>query len=152
MKYLHRFQVKAPLSAVADFHGRSINMAAITPPPVRVRIHRAPAILQEGDEIDVTLWLGPLPMRWLLRIEQATPNGFVDRQIAGAFAHWVHHHCFISVDAATTEIVDEIEATPGRHWFWRWISWGMWLSLPVLFRFRAWKTRRLLNKIAIKET
>jgi hypothetical protein len=28
---------------------------------------------------------------------------------------------------------------------WRWlVSLGMWTTLPILFAYRAWKTRRLL--------
>ncbi|MEZ4584038.1 MAG: hypothetical protein R3A10_20780 [Caldilineaceae bacterium] len=61
-------------------------MGAITPPPVIVRVHRAPELLGEGDEMDFTMWLGPLPIRWLARIEQVTPVTFVDRQLRGPFA------------------------------------------------------------------
>ena len=41
MRYEHRFRVKAPLAAVADFHSRAASMPAITPPPIIVRMHRA---------------------------------------------------------------------------------------------------------------
>jgi len=66
MKFQHRFRVKAPLAAVADFHSRSASMPAITPPPMIVRVHAAPARLTSGDVMDFTLWAGPVPLRWVV--------------------------------------------------------------------------------------
>ncbi len=146
MRYAHRFVVKAPLAVVADFHRRSASMGAITPPPIRVRIHVAPETLQEGDRMDFTLWLGPLPIRWVAQIEQTTPNSFVDRQLSGPFATWVHRHTFTAVDDETTAVIDEVDATLHPNAFWKLIGVGMWLGLPLLFAYRGWKTRRILEK------
>ena len=146
MHYHHRFTVAAPLAAVREFHERSSSMGAITPPPVIVSIHAAPAVLAEGDRMDFTMWLGPLPIRWLAAIEQVTPISFVDRQLHGPFEKWVHHHTFTPIDEQTTTVIDDVEAQVSRHWFWRLVGMGMWLNLPVLFAFRQWKTKRLLER------
>ena len=53
-----------------------------------VRVHRAPERMASGDEMDFTLWAGPMPLRWVARIEDASPNGFTDRQVRGPFASW----------------------------------------------------------------
>ena len=145
MEYKHRFEVKAPLTAVAEFHAQSASMAAITPPPVVVRIHSAPARLDDGDEMDFTMWLGPLPLRWLARIEDVGPSGFTDRQLRGPFQEWVHRHTFVSVDEATTAVVDEIDLSLRTRLWWRLVGFGMWLSLPLLFAYRGWKTRQLIR-------
>jgi len=142
MKYKHRFEVNAPLSAVADFHAQSASMGAITPPPVVVRVHHAPSHLDEGDEMDFTMWLGPLPVRWLARIEDVSPTGFIDRQLRGPFRQWLHRHTFVPVDAATTAVVDEIELELRSHPWWKLVGLMMWFSLPLLFAYRGWKTRR----------
>jgi ligand-binding SRPBCC domain-containing protein len=55
MEYHHRFEIRAPIGAVAEFHRRSASMAAITPPPLSVAVQRAPARLSDGDEIAFTL-------------------------------------------------------------------------------------------------
>ena len=86
MNYQSRFRVNAPVQAVADFHSRSSAMAAITPPPILVQVHKAPEHLAEGDEMDFTLWLGPLPIHWVARFEDVTFTSFVDRQVAGRCA------------------------------------------------------------------
>ena len=145
MRYKHRFQVEAPLAAVAEFHAQSASMGAITPPPVLVRIHRAPARLDDGDEMDFTMWLGPLPFNWLARIEDVSPTGFTDRQLRGPFREWIHRHTFTPVDETTTVVVDEIELELRAHLWWALVGLGMWLSLPLLFAYRGWKTRRLIQ-------
>jgi ligand-binding SRPBCC domain-containing protein len=148
MKYQHEFTVKASLSAVAAFHRQSASMGAITPPPVIVQVHHAPPLLSEGDEMDFTLWLGPLPLHWLARIEQVTPISFVDRQVRGPFTQWVHHHTFMPLTETTTAVIDRVEVVPSSHPFWKLVGLGMWLSLPLLFAYRGWKTRRLLGQVA----
>jgi len=145
MKYQHRFQVRAPMAVVADFHAQSASMGAITPPPIVVTVHRAPVRLADGDEMDFTLWLGPLPVHWIAQIEDAGPVGFTDRQVCGPFAKWIHCHRFVVVDESVTEVLDEIELNLRPHWVWGLVGLGMWLSLPLLFAYRSWKTRRLLE-------
>ena len=145
MRYQHRFLVKASLAKVAEFHRRSTSMAGITPPPIIVRVHHAPAILAEGDEMDFTMWLGPLPLHWLARIEATSETRFTDRQIKGPFAKWVHRHSFIAIDDKTTEVLDEIEIQFRNHPIWLPVGLGMWFGLPILFAFREWKTKRILK-------
>jgi len=145
MKYKHRFQVKAPLADVAEFHSQSASMGDITPPPAVVKVHEAPARLDEGDEMDFTVWLGPLRIRWQARIEDVTPTGFVDQQLRGPFRCWSHRHSYQPVDEQTTEVVDEIEFRLDKHPVRGIMGLGMTLSLPFLFAYRGWKTRRLLK-------
>src|SRR5512147_2907196 len=104
MKYQHRFQVRAPMAVIADFHAQSPSTGAITPPPIAVTVHRAPVRLADGDEMDFTLWLGPLPVHWIAQIEDAGPAGFTDRQVRGPFAKWIHCHRFVVVDESVTEV------------------------------------------------
>jgi ligand-binding SRPBCC domain-containing protein len=145
MIYRHRFQVRAPLARVSKFHSRAASMAAITPPPIIIRMNQSPATLAEGDRMDFTMWLGPLAISWLARMEGVSNNGFTDRQLRGPFEEWVHRHSFLAVDEETTEIVDEITLQPRRQPFWWLMGMGMWLGLPLLFTYRAWKTRRMLK-------
>ena len=146
MKFQHRFQVAAPLAAVAAFHRQSASMGAITPPPVIVRVHQAPALLNSNDEMAFTLWVGPLPIHWVARIEEVTPTGFVDRQLRGPFQSWVHRHTFRAVTAEITEVIDEIEITLADLWLCKVVGWGMYMNLPMLFAYRAWQTKRLMQK------
>ena len=145
MQYQHQFRVAASLGRVAEFHSHSNSMAAITPPPILVRVHHAPPVLADGVEMDFTMWLGPFPIRWLARIEAASTAGFTDRQVRGPFAEWVHRHRFQAVDENTTDVIDEITVQLKPHPLWWPVGLGMWLGMPVLFAFRAWKTKRMLT-------
>ena len=146
MRYRHTFKVHAPIQVVSEFHTRSASMGAITPPPVIVRVNSAPEILGEGDRMDFTLCVGPLPIRWVAIIENCSPSGFTDRQLSGPFEYWSHHHHFLPVDENRTEVIDEITFSIKKHPFWGIVGLGMSTSLPFLFAFRAWKTRRLLEQ------
>ena len=145
MKYQRRFQVRAPLTAVADFHRQADSMAAITPPLIPMRMQHTPPLLDDGDVMAFTLWLGPIPVRWCACIGQVSPTGFSDQQLEGPYRHWVHRHTFVPLDENTTEVVDEIQASLRRHPLWGAVGLAMWLGLPVLFAYRGWKTRRLLE-------
>jgi ligand-binding SRPBCC domain-containing protein len=148
MKFQHRFRVRASLAAVAEFHSQTASLSVLTPPPVIVRIHRAPTVQHVGDEVDFSMWFGPLPVRWLAQIEQVSDSGFVDRQVRGPFRAWVHRHSFALVDMATTEVIDEVQAELSSHWLWRIVGGGMWLTLPFLFAYRGWRTRHVLESTA----
>jgi ligand-binding SRPBCC domain-containing protein len=146
MIYKHKFETRSTLPNVREFHMKSRNMAEITPPPVIVSIHSAPQTLGEADEMKFTLWLLFLPIRWLSRIEDVAPNGFVDRQIHGPFKSWSHKHSYHERNSELIDVIDEVEAELSSNPFWWLVGAGMWISLPLLFTYRAWKTKRLLEK------
>lgn len=145
MKYRHAFQVQAPQAQVAEFHASASSLRAITPPLMPMKLHHAPEQMATGDEMAFTMWLGPLPVRWEARVEDASPAGFLDRQVSGPLASWSHRHRFLVVDEGRTEVVDEVEARLKPHLLWGAVGLAMWLGLPLLFAYRAWKTRRLLE-------
>ncbi len=142
MKYEHRFRVDAPQAEVAAFHLTPHGLKAITPTPMRIQA--APEELISGSEIRFTLWAGPLPVRWHARVEDVSQQGFTDVQLAGPFKSWQHRHNFVRVGASVTEVYDVVQADlPGLSPAWI-VAAGMWISLPLLFAYRAWRTRRAL--------
>ena len=131
---------------VREFHRQSSSMASITPPPVLVRLQTAPKVLGEGDEMIFKLWFGPLPVKWHARIEDVSLDGFNDRMVYGPFQSWLHRHQFRQLNDQSIEIVDAIDAELKNGIVWRLIGWLMWINLPFLFAYRAWKTKRILKK------
>jgi ligand-binding SRPBCC domain-containing protein len=123
-------------------------MAAITPPIIPVRMEQTPPHLAPGSEMAFTMWLGPLPVKWRAYISQLTSTGFTDHQIAGPFRYWVHWHTFVDVNEQETEVIDEVQADLKRHVVWAPVGLAMWLGLPLLFAYRGWKTRRMLESAA----
>ena len=145
MRFRHTFQVRASVCKVAAFHTAAANMKAITPPLIPMRLHQAPVDLAEGDEMSFTMWLGPMPVRWVAEFEEVSTSGFVDRQQEGPFRSWQHRHSFVKIEAEITEVLDEVEAELRPHFLRGPVGLAMWLGLPLLFAYRGWKTRRLLE-------
>ena len=96
---------------------------------------------------DFIMWFGCLHIRWVAVHSDVDPEtGFTDTQTAGPFEAWVHRHSFNALEGNNTEIRDEIQAQPSRHLFWGLVSRVMWLNLPILFAYRAWRTRKALER------
>jgi hypothetical protein len=89
--------------------------------------------------------LGPLPIHWAARLENVTPSGFDDRLLRGPFAHWRHRHRFEALAPGRTKVIDEITFTLRLHPLWLPVGLVMTASLPLLFRYRAAQTSRLLQ-------
>ena len=145
MRYQHRFTVKAPLSAVAQFHKDTRALRDLTPPPMTVKFNNVEP-LADGSVADFTLQFGPVSVRWLaIHSEVTEQNGFVDTQQEGPFQSWRHRHKFRAINEQTTEVIDEIEAEYGNV-----ISRFMWLNLPLLFAYRTRQTKKTLETENIK--
>ena len=145
MNFQRKFRISSTLDAVRKFHQRSSSMSLITPPPVRVQMKFSPELLSEGDEMLFNLWIGPVRIPWRAKIENVSSNGFDDRMLLGPFESWIHQHQFNSIDESTVEVVDSIRASLRKEFFWKIIGWLMWINMPFLFAYRAWKTRRILQ-------
>jgi len=146
MHYQHEFTLQATLEDVMDFHAHSSSMAAITPPPIIVRIHEAPAILKNQDRMRFTLWLGPLPLHWMAQIETDSPTSFIDRQVTGPFALWEHRHSFTALEGGRVLVKDDVTARLKRNPVWWLAGAGMWLGMPILFAYRGWKTSKIVRR------
>jgi ligand-binding SRPBCC domain-containing protein len=141
--YEHRFVVNAPLAAVSAFHSSTLALRKLTPPPVFVQFHHIDP-LGEGSISAFTLWFGPLPIPWTSQHSDVDPlRGFTDTMIRGPFARSFHRHGFEAIDATHTAVTDhlEYEYRPGLR---GWLGWLLYspLSLPILFAYRAWATKR----------
>lgn len=143
--YQHHFQVKAPIERVAEFHRGTHALKQLTPPPLIVQFKRVEP-LAEGSQAEFTLWFGPIPIRWKAVHSEVDPlNGFTDTQVEGPFNTWVHRHGFRGVSPDSTLIVDAVQGQPSEHPFWGMVSRFMWLTLPILFSYRARQTRKAVE-------
>ncbi len=140
-QYTHEFIVRAPLERLAKFHTDPCSLKLLTPPPMILTFNELPP-MSEGATIDFTIWLGPIPVRWISLMSNLDPMyGFTDSQVQGPFDHWVHRHTFKKHDEHTTVVIDEIQAQFGSRFTNKLISWFMWINLPILFAYRKWRTR-----------
>ena len=89
-------EIDASPEEVFAFFSDPGNLARITPPGLRFRIHGpSPARIGEGSRIEYRIrWL-VFPLLWVTRITRwNAPHGFQDVQEKGPYAAWIHTHRF----------------------------------------------------------
>jgi ligand-binding SRPBCC domain-containing protein len=137
--FVRSLVVRAPVAQVFAFHEREDALPRLSPPFPPVRVVSREGGIRTGARVDLRIG----PIRWLALHTAYEPNRlFVDEQVEGPFASWVHRHEFEAIDAATTRLTDRVTFTlPGgalvNALFGRLVAW----SLIPMFRFRHAATK-----------
>lgn len=95
--------VPRPRQEVFDFFADAENLERITPSALRFEIASPlPIAMAEGTLIDYRLRLFGVPFKWKTRITTWEPGvRFVDEQLKGPYAKWVHTHSFRDAEGGT---------------------------------------------------
>ena len=139
--------VPAGLEETFAFFADAANLERLTPAFLGFSILTPlPVAMRAGTLIEYRLRLFGLPLRWLTRIEVWEPGQrFVDRQLRGPYALWVHTHAFERSGSGTL-VRDRVEyalpldplSRPARALFVR-------PTLERLFDFRRTEVARALG-------
>jgi len=102
-------QLPLPRREVYRFFSDALNLERITPPELCFHIASPlPVAMGSGTLIDYRLRLFGVPFKWKTRISLwEPPCRFIDEQLQGPYASWVHLHRFEESDGDTT-IFDEV--------------------------------------------
>lgn len=92
-----------PRAEVFAFFADAANLETITPAFLEFQVvTEAPIPMRAGALIDYRLRLHGIPITWKTEIaEWDPPRRFVDRQLRGPYAEWVHTHTFDEQDDGT---------------------------------------------------
>lgn len=100
----------APVERVFAFHEAPDALALLTPPWETLDIEKPPSSLAVGTEVILVMHLGPARLRWVAEHTVYEKNAlFVDRQVSGPFAKWIHRHTFDALGGGKTRLTDDIE-------------------------------------------
>jgi len=103
MEFLREMTVPLPRSQVFAFFAEAGNLERITPPELKFRILTpTPIAMRPGALIDYALSLFGVRFSWRSEITVWEPETrFVDIQVRGPYAEWVHTHTFEDVPGGT---------------------------------------------------
>ena len=97
--------IDAPVGAVFGFHERPDALALLTPPFPPVRVIGKTGGIEVGSRVELRVGF----FSWVALHTLYEKNRlFVDEQIQGPFAKWIHRHEFEDVDGKT-RLTDRVE-------------------------------------------
>ena len=128
---------------VWNWHASPAALDRLIPPFSGVRICRRAPALADGTEVELSVPVGPVRLRWLARHREVIPGqSFIDDEIHGPFPAWSHRHELADLDTGC-RLIDTVDYTPPP------LAGGMVLQdLQRTFRWRHARTREDLDRLA----
>jgi ligand-binding SRPBCC domain-containing protein len=138
--------VARPRAEVFSFFSDAENLERITPTQLRFQMTTpTPVRMGKGTLIDYRLRLFGVPFRWRTRISVWNPpSSFVDEQLSGPYAKWVHTHSFQEAGGGTA-VTDSVRYRLPVFPLGELALPFVRLQLKYIFTYRAERIKELLG-------
>lgn len=138
--------IDAPIAAVFAFHEREDAISILSPAFPTVRMIGMTAGIQPGSRVELRVG----PFSWIaLHTAYEKDRLFVDEQIEGPFAKWVHRHEFEDA-GGMTRLTDRVEyQLPGGVLINALFGWIVRAALDRTFNHRHRVTKQVCEKAFI---
>jgi ligand-binding SRPBCC domain-containing protein len=132
--------IDAPVETVFGFHEREDALLLLSPPFPPLRVIRRTGNIDIGAQVELRIG----PFKWVaLHTAYEKNRLFVDEQIQGPFAKWVHRHEFEGVNGKT-RLTDRVEfRLPGGARVNVALGWIVKLGLIQMFAHRHGVTQKI---------
>jgi ligand-binding SRPBCC domain-containing protein len=139
--------IDAPISAVFRFHERDDALSLLTPAFPKLRVIRRIGAIEPGARVELRIGI----FSWTaLHTEYEQDRLFVDEQIQGPFARWVHRHEFEDAGGGKTRLTDRVEyQLPGGPLTDVLFGWIVRQGLTSMFNHRHRVTRQVCENAKI---
>lgn len=138
-----RSRIEVPVDRLFDWHRRPGAFERLMPPWEKLELVRRVGGIENGARTVLRLRKGPLRLRWeAVHRDFVEGRQFVDEQVRGPFARWVHTHRFEADGDQASILDDRVEyqlkfGAPGAL-----LAGGMIAKqLERMFQFRHRRTR-----------
>jgi len=137
--------IDAPVETLFAFHERDDALQLLSPPFPPVQVVSKTGGIRAGARVELRVGF----VTWIALHTKYERNVlFVDEQVSGPFAKWVHRHEFEDLGCAS-RLTDRVEfLLPGGPSLNALASWSVKLGLHQMFRYRHNVTRRYCEKSA----
>jgi uncharacterized protein len=141
-------RIEVPVKELFNWHNRPQTFERLTPSWEKVKVIERQGGIQDGGRAVLEVKQGPFRRRWVaVHGDYIEGTQFVDEQVQGPFAKWVHTHQMLPETETTSLLKDHIEYRPPLGFLGQAVA-GSYLrkKLEWVFSFRHARTQNDLKR------